>query len=262
MRIRSTRSHPTLLAAAAMSRIQPANPVNSRRKTFVDQDDSEVKTSIEGDNEDEDDIDIEILGGHGLRSRKKPFMPYTDDKLRRKGLSSETAQTSSRRASTRSTSGKKRKSNDSAADDSETITLYSPAPTKKKNAKGSKIMTKDKEAKLSDAEKIEKTLLMVAMDDDTDERDVNEQLTVPIYLSSCENIAGLYDKILQVGEVEDADVRRIKVTFPWKDVNKAIILKRAFEDCYRMIVQEVETAPCWTKGEGICCLQVDIVRKN
>ena len=54
----------------------------------------------------------------------------------------------------------------------------------------------------------------------------------------------------------------IRATFTWKgdkDVDRAILLKRDFPDCFEVLLEIIDGAPCWGEEGGRCGVAVEVV---
>lgn len=202
------------------------------------------------DTDDLEESNESEIGRHELRKRNGTFAPYTEEKLKRKGATGKAADKDIRVSSIR-----KRGSTDTGDEDSYISEATSVSTSAKKKRKQAPIISNTTvEGKMSMEEMKERTKLMVVIDDD------EEDLAVPIYLSNCESVPVLYDKILLASDMEEADIRKIKIVFPWKSEGKVMMLKREIDDCYQLILQEMES--WWKDNASPCTMKVLLTRKN
>ncbi|KKY19757.1 hypothetical protein UCRPC4_g04458 [Phaeomoniella chlamydospora] len=181
-------------------------------------------------------------GGYHLRKRTSDFAPFTQERLKRRAFRS-----TSPLPETSYHNNKHPKEMKRQLQKIERATTFSSSSEPEK-------VTYVRDPNRPTRQEMKRRTKMLVMIGEAN-------LCVPIYFSTCDDIQSLYDKVLQVSDVEKSKVLYIVVRFPWLPQHQPIILRRDLEDCYRMIEEEMEQAPCWLDDNKRCTIQVDVVKR-
>ena len=88
---------------------------------------------------------------------------------------------------------------------------------------------------------------------------------VPIYLSSCPTMELFYARIAASWRIQEHCIEDVTATFGWLEDGTPMVLRKEIEDSFRMLLETVQDAPCWTaeiSGRKRCEVMVMIHLKE